>query len=291
MTRIIFATCLADERILPSDRVLGDALEKRGATVIGAPWNGPFSVFEGADLVLIRTTWDYFEAADDYYHWFEALEAASLKVLNPLATLRWNARKDYLFEIQAKGAPLIPTVRVEENIDNIISTAKEHGWDRAVLKCLLSGGARGLSLIDPTDATQVEQALEAAKPWSASGLMLQPFLPQIKTDGELSLIYLFGAFSHAIRKTPKDGEIRIQSEFGGQYQRIEVSDETLAAAEKCLACAPGMPDTPPAYARIDGLILEDGFRLMEMELTEPELMFDHAPEAAEKMADQLLASL
>ena len=158
------------------------------------------------------------------------------------------------------------------------------GTDQKLAYC----GGPGPFEFDPAEA---EQALKAAKPWSASGLMLQPFLPQIKTDGELSLIYLFGTFSHAIRKTPKDGEIRIQSEFGGHSQHVEVSDETLAAAERCLACSPGMPDTQPAYARIGGLILEDGFRLMEMELTEPELMFDHAPEAAEKMTDQLLSQL
>ena len=284
---IVLATCLKDPALSVSDGVLAKVLEARGASVTSAPWNGPFTAFENADLVVIRTTWDYFDVLEEYYAWFDRLEAAGIATANPPEILRWNAQKDYLFELQEKGAPMIPTVRVA-HADDIAAASRQFKWETCVLKCLASGGALGMTLFDPARREEIDRALEAAAPWAAHGMMLQPFVPEILTEGELSIIFIGGAFSHAIRKTPKEGEIRIQSEYGGKYTPIDLPSEIITTAADILALAPGVPGRPSAYARVDGIVVEGRFLLMELEMTEPELMFDFVPEAAERMADFLL---
>ena len=285
---IVFATCLTQPAISSSDSVLARALETRGATVSGAPWNGPSAPFTRADGVLIRTTWDYFDHFAEFQLWLDQLEANSVKVQNSLATLRWNIHKSYLFEMLEAGAPVLPIVAVEPNVESIKAAAMKHGWSKAVLKCLVSGTARGLSLFDSHSVDDTTRAIEVARPWSEFGLVVQPFMPQIQSTGELSMVFINGCFAHAVCKTPKADEFRIQSEFGGRYERVRPSEQSLRAASECLEHAATKLDGLPLYARVDGLIVDGEFQLMELELAEPELMFNLAPEAADLMADALV---
>ena len=48
---------------------------------------------------------------------------------------------------------------------------------------------------------------------------------------------------------------------------------------------------PALYARVDGLVCDGRFILMELEVNEPDLGMDLAPGAAERFADALLARL
>lgn len=285
--KIVLATCLKAPSLSPSDEILAKALQAGGAVVSAAPWNGPFTAFSDADMVVMRTTWDYFDVLDSFFDWFDRLDAAGIATQNRQDVLRWNAKKEYLFELQEKGAPLIPTCRVA-NGEEISTVSQQQGWSKCVLKCLASGGALGMSLLNPAKPEEVARALEVAAPYAEHGLMLQPFLSQIETAGELSLVFLGGVFSHAIRKTPRKGEIRIQSEFGGTYVPVIVPADILSTARDILALAPGMPTHPCAYARVDGIVVDGQFRLMELEMTEPELMFHIVPKAAVKLARFLL---
>ncbi len=281
---VVFATCQTQPEISTSDRVLARALESDGAAVSGAPWNGDFEPFLQAQVVVIRTTWDYFDHYPEFCLWLDRLEAHDVQVLNSLAILRWNIHKSYLFDLKRAGAPVLPMVGVESDVPSIQSAAVDHGWDRAVLKCLVSGTARGLSLFDSDSVEQIEQAIGVAAPWSQYGLVVQPFMPEIKDSGELSMVYVDGSFSHAVCKTPKSDEFRIQSEFGGQYARVEPDDAVKQAATDCLDRAGQLVGDAPLYARVDGLMVDGAFQLMELELAEPELMFNLAPEAADTMA-------
>jgi glutathione synthetase-like protein len=288
---IVFATCLKEPDIQASDAMLQKALEQRGTRVIGAPWNGDFSPFAKADLVLIRSTWDYFDRLNDFFAWLDRLKIENIRTENNVEILRWNARKNYLFELQDKGAPLMTLVEVAANIEDITEAAKQHGWTKAVLKCLSSGGALGMSVIDPANPAEIEKALIATKPYAAQGLMLQKFQPEITSAGEWSLVFFDGRFSHAVIKRPKPGDIRVQAVHGGIYERVTPNAETLARAGQVLSMVPGFDTSPPAYARVDGMILDGGFQLMELEMTEPELMFPYAPETVETMADNLLGKI
>lgn len=262
----------------------------RGALVRSAPWNGPFAAFEDADLVVVRSTWDYHEAIDAFDHWLDQLDAAAIPTVNQTSLLRWNSRKAYLLDLQDNGAPTIPTVAVQPDAAAVFATAHARNWERCVLKCMVSATAHGMSVLNPQDCDAIAMALEVARPWSAGGLMLQPFLPEILTAGELSMVYLGGDFSHAVRKTAQPGEYRVQDDYGGSYAPATPTAAVRATAERVLALAP-VSAQAPTYARIDGVLRDGEFLLMELELTEPDLMFDHAPEAAERFADVIIAQL
>ncbi len=281
---IVFATCLTQPEISLSDQVFADALEREGAVVSGAPWNALSAPFLDADGVIIRTTWDYFDHYPLFVSWLDILQENDVRVLNSLEILRWNIHKGYLFDLQNARAPVLPMVSVVERVEAIQQAATKNGWSKAVLKCLVSGTARGLSVFDASSVEQIEHAINVAKPWSEFGLVVQPFMPQIESAGELSMVFIDGEFSHAVQKTPKAGEFRIQSEFGGTYTRATPSEQALRAAKTCLACVEDKFGEQPLYARVDGLIVNEEFQLMELELAEPELMFNLAPEAAANMA-------
>ncbi len=288
---IVFATCLKEPDIQESDAMLQKGLEQRGAQIIAAPWNGDFAPFAKADLVLIRSTWDYFDRFEDFFTWLDRLEAENIRTENNVEILRWNARKDYLFELQDKGAALMPIVKVAANIESIAEASRTRGWTKSVLKCLCSGGALGMSVIDPANPGEIEKALIATEPYRSHGLMLQKFQPEITSAGEWSLVFFDGVFSHAVTKRPKPGDVRVQAVHGGIYERTMPDTETLARAKQVLSLAPGFASAPPAYARVDGMILDGAFQLMELEMTEPELMFPYAPEAVAILADNLLAKI
>ncbi|HEX8472391.1 MAG TPA: transporter, partial [Brevundimonas sp.] len=87
------------------------------------------------------------------------------------------------------------------------------------------------------------------------------------TEGETSLLFFGGKFSHAVNKTPVAGEFRIQVQFGGQYVSVEPPAAAMELALKVLAAI----EEPLLYARIDMTRDQAGaWVLMEAELIEPD---------------------
>jgi len=111
-------------------------------------------------------------------------------------------------------------------------------------------------------------------------LMVQPFIRQIVSQGEWSLVFLDGGYSHAVLKKPADGDYRVQQQHGGSLTPATPPPELIAQAAKALAAVP----SPWLYARVDGCVLDAEFTLMELELIEPELFFRSQKGAAERLA-------
>ncbi|MEY4925600.1 MAG: Cycloserine biosynthesis protein DcsG, partial [Bacteroidota bacterium] len=148
-----------------------------------------------------------------------------------------------------------------------LSVIKKTTWEKAVLKPAISGGSYRTTLFDRENWPQIEaDYLEFAQ---ENDLLLQCFLPEILSAGEISLIYFNRKFSHAVVKTPKEGDFRIQSQFGGHYAIYNPDAELLQTAGKIIACFEG----ELLYARIDGVLHDNQFLLMEVEQIEPDLYF------------------
>ena len=111
--------------------------------------------------------------------------------------------------------------------------------------------------------------------------MIQPYLPSIEQEGEISLIYLAGTFSHAIPKRPQPGDFRVQPEYDGIITAHEPAADERAAADAILA----QVDEPLLYARVD-LVRDLGGRpvLMELELVEPDLYLRFDEQAGRRFA-------
>jgi len=280
-----------DARPEPSadDRLLVDALSARGVSVRAIPWSDPEARWDAFDTVIVRSCWDYFLRADEFHAWLDRLEAERARVHNDARILRWNAEKTYLRELETRGIPVIPTRWIGAgSAASLEELRRETGWGELVVKPTVSGGAhrtwRSAPGAEAVDDARLAELVEGG------AVMVQPLVEAIEREGEWSLVYFAGAFSHAVLKRPRSGDFRVQSEHGGTFEPVEPTASVIAAGQRVIAEIP-FGDRPPLYARVDGCIVNGGLRLMELEVLEPELFLRCAPEAAGRLADALIARM
>ena len=284
--RIALVTSSGIPNLTPSDRVLAGSLERRGLSAEPAIWSDPQVDWNAYDLVVVRSPWDYFLRIHEFLAWVDRLEHAEAPLVNAPAVLRWNTHKRYLRELAARGAPVPPSLWLDCGAaPDVNDAAAERGWSRLVVKPAVSGGAHETWLADaPLGAAQ--QARLAAM-LVRGDVLVQPFLDAVPLHGEMSFVFLEGRFSHAVRKRAAAGDFRVQTEHGGTVTPEPVTDEQVQAAAAVLALAP----EPTLYARVDAVVTDTGFLLMELELVEPDLFLEGAPEAADQLAGAIERSL
>ena len=112
MKTIVLVTASSMPKPDPESHLLVTALEQRGVRARLLPWDAEFD-WSSADLVVVRSAWDYFERLDEFLSWADAVESVSCLV-NAAAVLRWNTHKRYLAELIERGVPTVPTVVVEK---------------------------------------------------------------------------------------------------------------------------------------------------------------------------------
>lgn len=259
--------------------VQSDVLRKAGAEVTGLPWTEATNLAD-FDLVLPLVTWGYHLRHGEWLAFLDRLEEEDLPVQNPPALLRWNSDKAYLTELAAVGVPTVPTLAVDHLNEAALTAAHGVlGAEQLVIKPPVSASAWGTYRLGPGEPV----------PEDVHGrpMLVQPWLPSVQDEGEYSLIYFGGRFSHCVAKNPKSGDFRVQPEHGGSTVAVAVPDGAEAAAEAALAAAP----TPTIYARVDLIRGLDGqLQLMELELIEPALFLHCAPEAEARFAQAVLSS-
>ena len=283
MSTIVVATARDEPDITQSDRLYADALERLGCRVVGAPWDGPREAFAGADAVVLRSTWGYYRALKAFRDWTEAMAAAT-RLFNPIALVRWNLRKDYVGKLAAAGirVPQSHVVACEAAaIDQVLADA---GWEQAVVKP--ASGASGYSVELVKRATLAQQVAGLSDEARAAGVVVQEFLPEI-AQGELSLVYFDGVFSHAIRKRPPPGEFRSNSRYGPTRRAETPPASVQAQGAACLRALPEMP----LYARVDGVVRDGQLIVIEVEVLEPALFMEFDPPSAERFAEATLRRL
>jgi glutathione synthase/RimK-type ligase-like ATP-grasp enzyme len=283
MITLVLATALDEPDITPSDRLYADALERRGCRVVGAPWNGPRAAFAGADAVVLRSTWGYYRALKDFRDWTEAMAAAT-RLFNPIALVRWNLRKDYVGKLAAAGIRVPQSHLVACEAAAIERVLADAGWDQAVVKP--ASGASGYSVELVKRATLARQVAGLSDEARAAGVVVQEFLPEI-AEGELSMVYFDGVFSHAIRKRPPPGEFRSNSRFGPTRNAETPPAAVQAEGAACLAALPEVP----LYARVDGVVRNGQLIVIEVEVLEPALFMEFDPPSAERFVEATLRRL
>jgi glutathione synthase/RimK-type ligase-like ATP-grasp enzyme len=278
--RIAIATCASYDREMVDDELLAEALRERGCEALSAAWDDPGIDWGDFDLCLVRSTWDYHDKHRGFLAWTRRVETAA-GIQNPADLIAWNIDKTYLRELAEAGVPTVPTVWVDRGSDaNLEDVLAQQGWDQAVVKPVVDLGARNLHR---TRAGESSPALQLTL--ERSGAMVQPFLPSLESDGELSLIYIDGAMTHAVRKRAAPGDFRVQSIWGGTVERVEPGAEAVQLGGQALARL----EETPLYARVD-LVTDPGgtLYLIELELIEPNLYLTQHPPAAAALAEAAL---
>ena len=250
------------------------AFAARGMTLVPRPWDvAPGDGVQRSNATLALFAWGYHL---DVVRWEAMLAAwpAERLLLNAPALLAWNTRKTYLQELDAAGISIVPSWFGRADEASVAAAFERFGADELVVKPQVSGGSFRTVRARPGDAVE---PLDDA--------IIQPFVPAVSGEGELSFLFVGGTFSHAVRKVAKPGDFRIQPQFGGQFSRFEPEALQLMLAGTVIAALP----EAPLYARVDLLRLADGnLALMELEAIEPDLYPHMAPELPDLLAEAVL---
>ena len=118
------------------------------------------------------------------------------------------------------------------------------------------------------------------------GVIVQPYIREIETAGETSLVLFNGAFSHAVRRQPPQGECAPTRPMACRCSVSSRPSLPSVPRKDVLAALPQMP----AYARVDGTLVGDTFLLNELELIDPALYL-HTSEGTTERFARVLAQL
>jgi glutathione synthase/RimK-type ligase-like ATP-grasp enzyme len=253
---------------LEEDLQLSKFLETKGLIVKRAVWNDLQIDWKQFDVVILKSPWDYHDNFDSFILWLSDLETAGIKVLNPFKTVIWNSDKHYLKQISDDGLPVIKSVFLEKGIvPDLAELLDTSRCKKMIIKPCVSASAKNTMLLTFDNVISVQNAINGLL--ANESFLVQPFMEEI-LQGELSFMFFNGNFSHSTLKIPKTGDFRVQSEYGGTVQKINTDRAHLQAAGKYVE----KYGKGTLYARVDGIISNGTFVLMELELIEPYLFLN-----------------
>lgn len=279
--RIAFATCCTSPDLAKDDVHLAAALSDAGHHVEAAAWDDQTIDWTRYDTVIIRSTWNYHIHPQAFLAWLRKLESHQLQVANPVDILEWNMDKGYLADLRQLDVPIPPTLFLDDPQTHLGEVFRNTGWKKAVIKPCISATAHNTWVVHPhtaaAETAKLHELLQTGR------YMIQEFLEEVGIDGEYSLIFFGQQYSHAVKKTPKKGDFRVQEQFGGLSSPTRPSGDIIRQATAILDTAVPFTSSPRLlYARVDGVIRKGIFTLMELELVEPSLFINNNPLAIQQ---------
>lgn len=281
MKHCAFLTMADIEAFECYDHLLYKPLARLGWKVTPVPWRDTAVNWAAFDVVVIRSPWDYQDDSDHFLEVLNTIEASGTHLENSLDIVRWNIDKTYLRDIQKAGIPIVSTLwKNEFNKNNFPTFFEEFDTSEIIIKPTVSANADDTFRLSTTASGKELQELENI--FRNRPFMVQPFLNAICTEGEFSLFYFGGHYSHTILKTPAQGDFRVQEEHGGTLAALEPEPELLKMSKTTIQA---LPQTP-LYARVDFVRnnTNNRFNLIELELIEPSLYFNMDPDSPNRFA-------
>ena len=279
--RVALVTSNDPRYVDPEVSVVADGLRAADMATDVVSWDDELD-WAAYALVVVRSTWDYFDRVVEFCDWAAGVEQVT-RLVNPADVIRWNSHKGYLIEVAAKGVPTVPTRLIPGGSVDVDLQLTECPWEEVVVKPAVDGGARETLRARRDSAGARRHAETLAR---RGDVIVQPFVPAI-TQGERSLVFLGGRFSHAVRKVPADGDYRVQHSYGGSEVEHEADPEELRTALRAMENAPGRL----TYARVDLVDWEGVPSLMELEAIEPDLFLRDEPQRLGRFVAAIRAEL
>ena len=255
-------------------------MSRLGWSVDMVSWRDTSTDWSGYDAVYICTPWDYPEDPDAFMGVLETIDASPAVLVNSIELVRWTLEKTYLRDLESRGADIVPSAWFERfDGAGLESCFELFNVDKLVIKPVVGANAIDTYVIEKPVPAELRSEL-AAK-YDARRHVVQPFVENILVEGEYSLFFFNGEYSHAIRKVPKSGDFRVQEEHGADILSATAPPACIEAATRIV----GFVDPQPVYVRVDLVRDNDNrYRLMELELIEPSLYLRTDEGAAERFA-------
>ncbi|WP_257657060.1 ATP-grasp domain-containing protein [Parapedobacter lycopersici] len=264
------------------DTDLIEFLKGKGSDAVPAIWNDRAVDWSEFNVAIIKSPWDYHNHLTAFLMWLDSLDKLGVHVLNPTEIIKWNSHKLYLKDLAKKGLSVISAEYLEKGSLFDPHFFEVFGTDKLVLKPCVSAGAQNTITISKNNYH--EQLDEIAQFLKATDYIVQPFVEEIK-NGEWSFLFFNGRYSHCALKTPKKDDFRVQHHHGGSISYPAPNALHVAQAGTYLKHLP----QPTLYARVDGVIVNNSFTLMELELIEPYLFFNGDKNLLENYYQALIA--
>ena len=244
------------------------------------PWSSDAN-WSDYDMVVIRTTWDYTQKHKEFLKALNKISQSGAKLFNSYELVSWNVDKIYLRTLSEKGVSTVESLYFDE--PDFIEKAKSFKSDRFIVKPRIGASSEGINFVNLSELESI-QKVHAEKQTH----FVQPFIKEIH-QGECSYFFFNGEYKYAIRKTPKDGDFRVQEEYGGIITVHEPGEQELKEAKKTVDA---VEEFKPLYLRVDAVLTEQGqWKLMELEAIEPSMFFRVVFNSAEDFAKAMLERL
>ncbi len=284
------ATCRPLPEPDPDENLLLAALAARGVAARMVAWDDTGESWENG-ATLIRSTWDYVHHLDQFLRWID--RAARGLLWNPAAVLRDNVHKSYLLRLAAAGVAVTPTVLAtrgsRRSLSDVVTAAR---WDDVVVKPAVGAGSFATHRLQDVSSPESRRLFDELL--ARHDMLIQPYLDSVEGHGERALVWIDGAFTHAVRKTPRfAADVEVVSEA------LPIAADERAVAEHALAAAlagagggAGVDIHDLLYARVD--VARDArgrVVVMELELVEPSLFLLQSPPALERFVTAIAARL
>lgn len=263
----------------PDDQLLFAQLSEQNIPYEIVNWNQVQPQDIRCTHLWIRSPWDYYLHIERFLSFLSECKNQGIELINSLPVIQWNYKKEYLFDIEKWGCPIVPSMiaRDVQELESLQASLRDKKWTRVVLKPTVSGSSFKTYLCDTDSADFKEKALDVL---STHSLLVQPYLQSIQTLGELSLIYFSNGkectYSHSVIKQPKDKDFRVQTEFGGSTEPFAITKPLDELSRKLLKNI----SHPWLYARVDVVDWENQPLISELEMIEPALYLKHHLDAS-----------
>jgi glutathione synthase/RimK-type ligase-like ATP-grasp enzyme len=256
-------------------------LMSMGWSIEVLPWRSANVDWDRFDAVYIGTPWDYPEDPEYFMRMLKAIDRSSAILVNDLALVQWTMPKTYLKDLEDRGAPIVRSIWSDDlGIEQLGESFEKLGVDRVIVKPVISTNATNTYLLERDTIRVLGSELHQA--FADRPHIVQPFIENIRSEGEFSLFYFNQQFSHAIQKIPKRGDFRVQEEHGAKIIAVKPDAALRKTADQVMQSVEPLP----VYARVDFVRGPDGgFLLMELELIEPSLYLRMDEEAPWRFAE------
>lgn len=272
------------------DYLLFEPLNELGWEVEEVSWRKSFVNWNNYSAVIVRSTWDYQSDPENFIRVLEEINRSSAHLENNISILKWNMNKKYLFDLNKMGVRTVNTLwRKNFNFDDAEKFFDYLSLNEIIIKPNISACADNTFRLNKENFITELNNLQSI--FANRDFMVQPFMKSIIEEGEYSLLFFNGEYSHTNLKKPKEDDFRVQAEHGGIFKQVKPEEKLLNCAKEII----NKIKPTPLYGRVDLVRTEDNeFALMELELIEPSLYLqidEEAPKRFAKAFDDRMKSL
>lgn len=268
--KVGIVTCSKEPDLTKVDQALIPLFLAKGIKAEPVVWNDTSVKWRDFNHLILRSVWDYHLHIHEFSKWLDRLDQLGIPLLNPTSIIRKNYHKFYLKDLREKGVQIVPTLFLKKSNQFSLNDLEKTNWKQAIIKPAISASAYLTELFNIEACHKIENKFRAVA--IERDFLIQKFMPEVQTFGELSILFFNRKYSHTMLKTAKSNEFRVQSDFGGTAQLFHPTKNIIEQAFQILSNFEG----DILQARVDGVIRNGKFILMEIELIEPQLFFEYS---------------